>query len=299
LLTVSWTKLIRRNAKKRVNNTPRFVDLHVHTNFSDSSLSPQEVVSLAQSQDIAAVAITDHDCIDGIVPATDAAKNNGVEIIPGVELTAEIGDTEIHLLGLFIDIHADWLKSTLDKITAVRKLRMLEMIARLNKLGIPLTLDEVVFLSNSQASLGRLHLARALVSKKIIGTVQEAFARFIGRNKPCYVKRLIMAPEEAIDIVRRARGIAVFAHPGICNRDDLIPRLVAAGLRGIEVMHTDHSTQQEQYYRGIAQKRGLVVTGGSDCHGICKGKPLLGSVKMPYDTLEKIREVKRAEYGCC
>ncbi|MFH1093569.1 MAG: PHP domain-containing protein [Candidatus Omnitrophota bacterium] len=279
-------------------NSPRkYIDLHVHTNYSDGTFSPQEVTRYASEIELAAIAITDHDSVDGIIPAMEEAKNRDLEIIPGVELSAEIEDFEIHIIGLLIDWQEPWFNEQLKKIRNARIERMQKMVEKLNELGIGIKLEEVLALSCEQGAVGRLHLARALYEGGYTYSIRQAFARFIGRNGPCYEKRMVIAPKEAIDMIRKVKGIPIFAHPGNMQHDEVIPELKNYGLMGIEVLHIDQNSSASNHYKQLAQKHGLLLSGGSDCHGAGKGYPLMGKVEVPYSFLETIREAKKREYG--
>ncbi|MBU1044316.1 MAG: PHP domain-containing protein [Candidatus Omnitrophica bacterium] len=268
------------------------IDLHIHTNFSDGTFTPEEVVAYAIKSKLSAIAITDHDCIDGIAPCELAAQNTDLEIIPGVELSAEINNFEIHIVGLLIDYKQDWFINKLKEIRLARLERMKMMIEKINQLGIDIKLEEVKVLCKDDGAIGRLHLARALFNKGIISSVREAFDRFIGADGPCYVKRFILSPKEVIEMIRNLNGIPVFAHPGNMRHDEAIPELISYGLMALEAFHTDHNQRKAQHYTSLAKKYDLLLSGGSDCHGDGKGFPLMGRVKVPYKILEKMRKQK-------
>jgi len=283
-------------SKKEVNSDTDFVDLHVHTYFSDSTFSPQEVVQTAQENGLRAVAITDHDCIDGISPCIKAAKNKPLEIIPGIELAVEVNNLEIHIIGLFIDYKAAWFIEKLKEIRESRELRMQKMIKKLNDLGVDISGQDVSVLKHTSGSVGRLHLARALLQKGAVSSIKEAFNRYIGENKPGYVKRMIVSPQECIRMIKKLGGIPILAHPGMQATDEFMPELVGYGLMGIEVYHTGHTEQVSRHYRKLAKKYNLVLSGGSDCHGIGKGYPLIGKAKVPYEILDKLKIARQEEF---
>lgn len=268
----------------------RYADLHVHTYFSDGTFSPEEVVSAALERDISCIGICDHDSVEGVGPASEFAKKNPIEIIPGVELTALKQGKEIHILGYFISWKEKWLAEIFKKIQAERVERMKHMIKKLKNFNIEISLDEVLELSQAKGSIGRLHLARALLKKKAIPSLQAAFSRYIGDFKPCYVEDINFSPKEAVEIILKAKGVPVLAHPGILKDDSLIPEFMEYGLRGIEVFHSDHSPAAGSKYEKIAKKYNLLVTGGSDCHGMGKSRVLMGSVKVPYSIVEKLKK---------
>lgn len=273
------------------------IDLHVHTNFSDGTFTPEEVVAYAIKSKLSAIAITDHDCVDGIDPCKLSAQNTDLEIIPGVELSAEINDFEIHIVGLLIDHKQDWFINKLKEIRLARIDRMKKMIEKINQLGIDIKFDDVKTLCKNDGAIGRLHLARALFKKGITTSIREAFDRFIGSNGPCYIKRFILTPKEVIEIIKKLNGIPVFAHPGNMRHDEAISELITYGLMSIEAFHTDHNQRKSQHYISLAQKYNLLLSGGSDCHGEGKGFPLMGMVKVPYKILEKMKKARIKEYN--
>ena len=218
-------------------------------------------------------------------PACAAA---GIEFIPGTELTAEQDGNELHLLGYFIDTQNPRLLAQIARFQAVRQNRIREMVVRLNQLSVPLVAERVFALANCR-SPGRPHVARALVQAGLCRSLDEAFERFLKKNRPAWVPKFKMGASEAIDLIHHAGGVAVLAHPGLNRTDDVIPYLVQAGLDGIECFHTKHSTATAERYLEVADRHHLLVTGGSDCHGLSKGKPLIGTVKLPYTLVAKLR----------
>lgn len=267
-------------------------DLHVHTFLSDGTFSPQEVVSYAKEIGLSAVAITDHDCVDGIEPALNFSKSNQLEIIPGVELTAEDVKSEIHILGFFIDWKKSWFLEKLKKLCQVRLNRMKEMIDKLSKHGFTISLEDLLKVSGPSGVVGRLHLAQLLHKKKYVSSLEEAFKKYIGDKAPFYVKKVNLSYQEAIETILNLGGIPVLAHPHLLHRDELIPSFIKAGLKGIEVYHSEHPNKVSRYYEGLAQKYNLLITGGSDCHGSGKGRILMGGVKVSYHLVEKLKEAK-------
>jgi hypothetical protein len=265
-----------------------FADLHLHTNFSDGTYTPEELVSQAAKNGLAAIALTDHDTVEGCQRAGDACKALQIEFISGAELTAEQNDNEIHILGYFLDTHNAKLLSEIAKFQAVRQNRIHEMVARLNELNVPLRAEDVFAMANCR-SPGRPHVARALVKAGLCTSLDEAFERFLKKHRPAFVPKAKISARYAIDLIHQAGGLAVMAHPGLNRSDEVIPDLVEAGLDGIECFHTKHSTAISEHYLEIADKFNLLVTGGSDCHGLSKGKPLIGTVKLPYQHVEKLK----------
>jgi predicted metal-dependent phosphoesterase TrpH len=241
------------------------------------------------------VALTDHDTMEGCERMAAACHERGVEFVPATELTAEHDGHELHMLGYFLDPANAKLREELAKFQQVRQQRIHEMVARLNKLGVPLKVEAVFALANC-ASPGRPHVARALVQAGFCSGLDEAFERFLRKGKPAWVPKFKISATDAISLIHHAGGPAVMAHPGLNHNDDLIPELVEAGMDGIECFHTKHSTTTTQRYLEMADKFHLLVTGGSDCHGMNKGRPLIGSIKIPYDCVERLKDavLKRA-----
>jgi predicted metal-dependent phosphoesterase TrpH len=267
----------------------KFADLHLHTHFSDGTFSPEELVANGRQLGFAALALTDHDSVEGCARMTAACGAAGIEFITGTELTAEHNDVELHLLGYFVDTQNEKLLVDLARFQAVRQDRIREMAARLNALNIPLEAESVFALANCK-SPGRPHVARAMVKAGLCKSLDEAFARYLKKGRPAWVPKAKMSALEGVELIHQAGGLAVMAHPGLNRTDNVIPVLVEAGLDGIECFHTKHSTATSEHYLEIADKFNLLVTGGSDCHGFSKGKPLIGTVKLPYIHVEKLKE---------
>lgn len=271
----------------------KYADLHIHTKFSDGTLSPEQVVKEAHKVGLSCIAITDHDEISGIRPAIEEANKVNLEVIPGVELSAEIDDYEIHILAYFIDWQVKWFKDKLKQICDVREKRALTIIEKLKSQGIDLNPDEVLGLA-AKGAVGRLHIAKMLERGGFVHSIQEAFNKYIGNGCPCYVKKFKLTPAEAIDMIRRLKGLAVLAHPYNIGNDELIPEFVQLGLRGIEAYYPGQDKATSEHYKNLATKYGLLITGGSDYHGLAKNKALLGEVKVPYSLVEELK--KQAEF---
>lgn len=266
----------------------KFADLHLHTQFSDGTFTPEELVLHAQKHGLACIALTDHDTVEGCARTAEACAKVQMEFIVGSELTAEHDDTEVHILGYFLDPQNQVLLDRIGKFQAVRQQRIHEMCAALNKLGVPLKPESVFALANCK-SPGRPHVARAMVKEKLISNLDEAFERFLKKGRPAWVPKTKMSALEAVELIHQAGGLAVMAHPGLNRTDEIIPALVDAGMDGIECFHTKHSTVMSERYLEIAEKYKLLVTGGSDCHGYSKKAPLIGTVKLPYDHVERLK----------
>jgi predicted metal-dependent phosphoesterase TrpH len=274
----------------------KFADLHLHTQFSDGTFTPEELAGHGARLGFAALALTDHDTVEGCARMAAACAAAGIEFIPGAELTAEHNDMELHVLGYFLDTQNQKLLAEIAKFQAVRQNRIREMVARINELGMPFEADSVFALANCR-SPGRPHVARALVKAGLVASLDEAFERFLKKNRPAWVPKAKVSALEGIDLIHQAGGLAVMAHPGLNRTDEVIPALVDAGLDGIECFHTKHSTATSERYLEIAGKFNLLVTGGSDCHGFSKGRPLIGGVKLPYEHVEKLKQAVAARHS--
>lgn len=266
----------------------KFADLHLHTKYSDGTFTPEELVLRAQNAGLSCIALTDHDTVEGCAQAAEACGKVNIQFIAGAELTAEHADVEVHVLGYFLDTQNSVLLERLAKFQTDRQQRIHGMCAALNKLGVPIKAESVFELANCK-SPGRPHVARTLVKEKLIGSLDEAFERFLKKGRPAWVPKTKMSALESVELIHQAGGLAVMAHPGLNRSDDIIPALVEAGLDGIECFHTKHSTVMSERYLEIAEKYNLLVTGGSDCHGFSKKQPLIGTVKLPYDHVEKLK----------
>ena len=269
--------------------TPRWIDLHLHTFFSDGTFTPEEVIRRAREVGLAAVSITDHDTLAGI-PAARKTAGGSLEIISGVELTVAFRNRELHVLGFGFREEDPALNAFLGDARSRRLDRIQSMIDRLNERGVPVTLREVQAAAGQGDSIGRPHLAEVLLKKRVVQTLPEAFDRFIGDRAPCFVKQATLTVPQAAQLIRGAGGVTVLAHPHHMVEDEWIPELVAQGIQGIEAYHPDHNPSVAELYRRMAEALNLLISGGSDCHGLRKlGGPFIGSVQVPYRYLERMK----------
>ncbi|MGI9860322.1 PHP domain-containing protein [Moorella naiadis] len=241
-------------------------DLHAHTTASDGHLSPARVVHLAGEKGLAALGITDHDTVAGLAEALAAGQEIGLPVIAGIELSTEAEGREVHLLGYGFDWHQRDLLAFLAVMRQARYRRCLKIVARLRDLGYDLQVADVEQEVRGEA-MGRPHIAAALVHKGYLPSVDAAFKTLLARGRPAYVPRTRVPPAWAVEIILKARGLPVLAHPGLSQVNDLIPRLVAVGLQGLEVYYPYHDAAVMRHYRQIATAYNLVITGGSDFHG--------------------------------
>lgn len=269
----------------------KFADLHIHTHYSDGTLSPQEVVHEAVNCGLGCISITDHDTLEGLKPARLTARPLDVEVIAGIELSSEMDGKDIHILGYFFSEIGGCLIEELAKMRDARVERIKEMIRKLKDLGIGDISFEEVLSSTKSKALGRPHLAELLLQKGHVGSAAEAFEKYLGESSPAYVGKFKQTAGEAIKLIKRSGGLAVLAHPAVTNRDELIAGFVAAGLDGLEVYHPRHSSTTVKYYEGIAQKYKLLMTGGSDAHGQAKPDTFIGKTRIPYDLVQKMKDL--------
>ena len=276
---------------KPAATSARFADLHLHTRYSDGSYTPEELVREAARHKFTAIAVTDYDTLDAIPESLRAGEEFGVEVIAGVEVTCRVEMQEIHLLGyLFGDTwRNESLRAVLDHSKRVREQRVAQFVAKFNELGIPLTVQDVQSCSDC-GTTGRPHVALALQKRGFVSSVDEAFDRFLKRGRPAFVERYRMTSGEAIGHIKRAGGVAVLAHPALNRVDPQLPNMADQGLDGLEVWHSRHSPAQVEHYLVLAKRLGLLTTGGSDCHGTVRGQALLGTIKLPYEHVEALKE---------
>lgn len=240
-------------------------DLHMHTNFSDGYNSPERLIEKANSRGIRTLSITDHDSVNGIFEATEFAKKYEIEVIPGVEISSDIRDAEVHILGYFVDPTNEDLEHYLNFFREERHKRAIRMVKKLNILGLDISIDDVMVYAKNSA-IGRPHIAQALLAKGQVKSFFEAFYKFIGNHAPAYERKVHLSPQSAFKIISDAGGLSFIAHPG--NMPEiLIKELIDAGVDGIEVIHPSHSHQQVRFYRGIVNEYFLLESGGSDYHG--------------------------------
>jgi 3',5'-nucleoside bisphosphate phosphatase len=271
------------------------IDLHVHTKASDGLYSPADIVKMAVSAGVSVLGIADHDTVNGIDEALAAASKKELELIPGVEINSYNGDAEYHILGYFLDHKNSELLRALEELRAARIRRMHRIVSKLGLIGITVNPQEILRFAES-GTVGRPHIAQALVRNGYATSIRDAFDRYIGEGKPAYAPRSKLTPVEAIDIIKTAGGLAALAHPGLWHGDALIPQLAAWGIVGIEVYSPDHTAVQVARYRDTARSLGLVALGGSDFHGW--GDPVrnrIGMASTPPEEFARLRGMARKQ----
>jgi 3',5'-nucleoside bisphosphate phosphatase len=268
----------------------RITELHCHTRASDGLETPTDLVRLAHLRDVSVLAITDHDTVAGHAEAIEAGRQYGLRIIPGIEISSLSPQGEVHVLGYGVEPHDDETCQRIDALRDVRDRRAKGMVAKLHALGIPVSYDRVKEIAGD-SMVGRPHVARALLEGKWVATRQQAFDDYLAEGKPAFVPHTGLTPAEAVELIHRTGGAAVMAHPALYagNLDIVFKDMLAAGLDGIEVFYPLHTPQQTAQYAAMAKAHGLLVTGGSDFHGISGDTELpLGSIHLPEGAIEAL-----------
>jgi hypothetical protein len=247
------------------------IDLHTHSNRSDGTFEPAEVVRLAAERALDVVALTDHDTTDGLAEAFTTGSVVGVEVVPGVEFSAEFDGQSVHVLCYWMDPQDAALQLELRRLREDRFRRGELMVDKLRDLGLPVGFERVRAIAGD-ATIVRPHIAQAMVEAGVVATEKEAFERYIGDGGPAHVAKHALDPVDAVALIDGAGGVCALAHPGMWGDQssvpvDLIERMAAAGMRGLEVDHPDHTPEMREHYRTLAGRLGLIATGGSDCHG--------------------------------
>jgi 3',5'-nucleoside bisphosphate phosphatase len=265
------------------------VDLHTHTVASDGTYRPSELVAEAARRGVRVLAITDHDSTDGLAEAIATARAHPpLTIVPGIEINCDVEGAEIHVLGYGMEYEAAWFQEFCLAQRADRRARVHRTAERLAALGLPIDVERV-FALVQEGSAGRPHVARVMVERGYVKTVREAFDRYLASGKPAHVPRRKLTPEDAVRLLRRAGGVPVFAHPGLAERDELIPSMVEAGLMGIECYYSEHSPAQRGTYLDLCRRYDLVATGGSDFHGPAVRAATLGHPTVPLATWDALQ----------
>lgn len=273
------------------------IDMHVHSTASDGQLTPTEVVRLAASLGLAGVAITDHDTVAGIKEAAIAAQQEGIVLLPGIEISTVAKEQDIHVLGYFTNNEDSIWLQRVTSLGATRDARNQMLIAKLQELGIAITLQEVVTAAGDkqEGSVGRPHFAQVLMDKGYVANKQEAFDKYLGEQGEAFVQPARIHPIEAYQWIKEAGGVCVLAHPGIYHNNELVRELLEAGVDGVEVNHSDHTTDQIQLYKKWADELDLIETAGSDFHGIDEQgvhfHGQLGAVHKKLDSYEQLYQL--------
>ena len=277
------------------------LDLHTHSVYSDGSLTPEEIINVATDLGLSAIAITDHDNVLAYDIAKEHAKKRAielgkpaVEVIPGIEINTMLEKQEVHILGYYMNSTSKEMQELIVHQQHARIEQTIEIIKKLKQVKIDITLEDVTALVKEGGSVGRPHIARAIVNAGGVSSMVEAYRKYISDNAPTYVKRKTVSPFEAVEIIYETGGIPVVAHPcDLTNGEELIKELMNYGLRGVEVYHRKHSPAVIEYYSSLAEKYKLIMTGGSDCHGPkANGQLLLGKTHVPDWVFTELKKEK-------
>lgn len=275
----------------------KIIDLHTHSTESDGTFTPEELICEAKKAGLSAIALTDHDTLSGIPKARACAQNYGIEFIPGVELSTTYKEQEIHIVGLFLNENDPTLCQKLAEFRKCRDERNVKMVEALQKEGFSITMEEL-FAENPDCVITRANIARFLLNRGEISSINEAFRKYIGDGCKCYVGRFKVSPMEAVSLIKNAGGLAVLAHPILYHMKSkelkqLISTLKEAGLDGIEALYSTYTTSDEQQIKRLAKEFNLLISGGSDFHG--QNKPHIhlgtgtGHLYIPYSVLDAMK----------
>ncbi|MFD1426775.1 putative metal-dependent phosphoesterase TrpH [Kroppenstedtia sanguinis] len=273
------------------------LDLHVHTTASDGMFSPVEVVKRAKAKGLLGIAITDHDTVAGVEEARQCGEESGLVVIPGVEISTVANGQDIHVLGYFVDLTDESFQERLQEQREARKRRNHQLLDRLTNLGIQITMEEVEARKPDKVNIGRPHIAEVLVEKGVVQNMNEAFAKYLGKDGAAYVTTPRISPEEALILIRQAGGVPVLAHPGLYDDDELVWKLAQNDLAGIEVNHPDHDEKMRIRYREMVRQCGLLATAGSDFHGERQGSMYhadLGTCTTDRETVNALEKAARS-----
>ena len=265
-------------------------DLHIHTTFSDGILTPKEIVAWASKKNLTDIAITDHDTTEGVEEAIKEGLDLDINVIPGMELSCVEQGKEVHMLGYYLDYKSSRLKDFTKTLKQARIDRNIDIVKKLNKMDIDISIEDVKEISK-EGNMGRPHIAKALIEKGLVDTVDGAFKIYLGKGKPAYVERYKVTVKEGIDFIHSLGGVAVIAHPGLVPSEKVVNYVLKQDIDGIEVIHCKHTKEQVEYFSQRAKELNLIQTAGSDCHGyIDNGVPKLGEFFTNLDVAKLLKE---------
>ncbi len=275
----------------------KYVDLHIHSTFSDGASSVYQLLSMARDKKLRAISITDHDNIEGNKHALQLGSEYGLEIITGIELSCEVDKNDIHILGYFIDIENIALKKKLQELKEARYLRAKKIVHNLNQQGIDLRFETVLKIAG-EGAIGRPHIATAMLNEELIYSFKEAFDKYIGYNSPAYVDKMKLSPKEVFSLILDSGGLPILAHPGITdNIDEDLDQFIEDGLIGLEVYHSEHSAAMKKHYKEYCIKKNLEMSGGSDFHSRTQTRAEIGLPRVSYTIVEKLKSKLKEVHG--
>jgi predicted metal-dependent phosphoesterase TrpH len=267
------------------------IDLHIHTTASDGSLTPSQLVREAAAADLRVISIADHDTTSGVAEALEAQASVDIVVVPGVEISASHPSGEAHILGYWMDYDDPGFQAFLEKPRSSRTSRIIEMCKRLTEMGLSVRPEEVFEEKGGKGAVGRPHLAKVLLAKGYVRDLEEAFQRYLSKGCPAYVKRIKNSTADTIAVIHRFGGISAIAHPGLLKEPRLIDGLIREGAMGIEVLCHEHDSASVERFSELADRHGLLKTGGSDYHGDMMDKPFrLGDLKVPYSFYLELKD---------
>lgn len=272
------------------------IDLHIHSNFSDGTRHPKDIIRETKEMGFDVISITDHDTLDGYKAGKKLAKHLGLELVPGVEVSTYYQSFDVHILAYFVDIHNRQLLNMLKYLQKGRILRAQKILDKLEEYGMNLKIKDVFEHVENKKVVGRPHIATAMVEKDY-ATYEEAFWHYIGNDRPAYVRKPTFPPEEVIKVIKEAGGVSILAHPGVIKNDFIIPDLVDFGLNGLEIFYPLHSLYQRQNYLELAERYGLLVTGGSDYHGFTRKNEEYGQAMLKESYYNELLAHKDRKYA--
>lgn len=265
-------------------------DLHIHTTYSDGILTPTEVLEWSSKKNLTDIAVTDHDTTEGVEEAIKASGPLNINVIPGMELSCVEQGQEVHILGYYLDYKSTILKDFTKTLKQARIDRNIKIVEKLNKMDIDITIEDVEEISQ-EGNMGRPHIAKALIKKGIVDTVDGAFKIYLSKGKPAYVERYKVTAREGIDFIHSLGGVAVIAHPGLVHSQKVVNYVLRQGIDGIEAVHCNHTDEQIKYFSDKAKELDLIQTAGSDCHGyLDNGVPKLGEFFTNVDVAKLLKE---------
>ena len=274
----------------------KYVDLHIHTTFSDGACPVYRVLELARNKGLTAISITDHDNVDGNPLALQLCGDIGIEVITGTELSCDFEGVDIHILGYFVDCENVALRKKLQELKDARYVRAKKIVQNLNSQGVDLRFETVLKIAG-EGAIGRPHIATAMLNEELIYSFKEAFEKYIGYDSPAYVEKLRMTPKEVFSLILDAGGLPVLAHPGVTRIDEKLPGFIRDGLVGIEVYHSEHNSAAKRYYAKYCRQHNLAMTGGSDFHSHTQTRAEIGNPKIAYSIVEQLREKREQVHG--
>lgn len=268
----------------------KVADLHIHTKASDSSNSPEEAVRRAKKENLAAIAITDHDTVAGIEPALKVGSEMGVEIVPGIEIACSENGVNFELLGYWIDYENDSLRNTLQELQEYREVRAQKIVEKLQKNGVDLSFQRILETAGGGV-LGRIHVAWCMYKDSHVESVDEAFKKYLREGKPAFVEKKRFSLKGAASLIHESGGVVVLAHPRYGGLE-LLDELLEEGMKGIEVYHSMHEKEGEEKYHKVAQEHNLLEVGGSDSHGKYLPHSPIGNVSVDYEVVKRLENLK-------